>query len=412
MNEDLIFFSNIILDTYGVYMWQYTEDFDLLSSNCPDAAVLKNLFLMNSTHELLRAYLAQKDVPAMLADDLGFMWLIIPAFQKTGSAQSDAAHRVFVLGPVFTTDTSEQKLRDRMNIQEMPLRSQYHLIKLIEKIPVIAGNQFNPLGCMLYYALTGKHFDAFRYEFISSAPERPTPDKFNRNFSTASHHGSYALEQTLLQNVTDGNIYYREENERTKRREHHAVGTLAPGDPIRQAKDEIIVYIALVERAACRGGLSQEISFTLGDYYAQQVEQTTTVNEIYQLSQIMYDDFVNRVHDLKEEQKTQYSEPVRTCISLLNTHVCDKLSLSEIASTMGYSKYYLSTLFQKETGTSISEYSKKLKIEFAKHQLLDPQIDIKTISQDLNFSTPSYFSAVFRDITGMTPKEYRKKNAK
>ena len=60
-------------------------------------------------------------------------------------------------------------------------------------------------------------------------------------------------------------------------------------------------------------------------------------------------------------------------------------------------------------GISIGDYVKRKKIGYAKILLLDTNRSIQDIAEDLSFSTSSRFTETFRKITGIPPKEYRKR---
>ena len=81
-----------------------------------------------------------------------------------------------------------------------------------------------------------------------------------------------------------------------------------------------------------------------------------------------------------------------------------------MADYIGYNKYYMSKVFLKEYKMTISDYIKQQKIEVAKDFLKSTNLSVANISVKLCFSSPSYFSSVFRKITGITPNEYRNLN--
>ena len=74
---------------------------------------------------------------------------------------------------------------------------------------------------------------------------------------------------------------------------------------------------------------------------------------------------------------------------------------------MKLNETYLSKLFRKETGLSISEYIRNKKIEEAMALLRYSEKTSIEIATDLGFSSHSYFISVFKKVCGMTPKEYR-----
>ena len=69
---------------------------------------------------------------------------------------------------------------------------------------------------------------------------------------------------------------------------------------------------------------------------------------------------------------------------------------------------YLSTLFSKETGFSVSEYIRRQKISVAKYLLRYKEYSCSEIAEYLGFSGESHFSALFAKQEGISPKEYRK----
>ena len=83
-----------------------------------------------------------------------------------------------------------------------------------------------------------------------------------------------------------------------------------------------------------------------------------------------------------------------------------ELSISTIADELGYNPKYLSHLFKKKKGSTYSEYLRSIRIKYAV-SLLDNGIDsIKNVALLSGFSDPLYFSTVFKNVLGMSPKNY------
>ena len=76
---------------------------------------------------------------------------------------------------------------------------------------------------------------------------------------------------------------------------------------------------------------------------------------------------------------------------------------------MGYTEYYLTEKFKKETGQSVSSYIRYAKVERAKVLLSTTDLSIQEVSERLAFSTVNYFIKIFRETAGYTPAQYRKK---
>jgi|GEM_PF-1168817 len=87
-----------------------------------------------------------------------------------------------------------------------------------------------------------------------------------------------------------------------------------------------------------------------------------------------------------------------------------KLNLSHIANELGLSPKYLSRVFKENTGMSFSDYKLKLRINKAKGLIKDGGYNVEEISYQLGYKNPESFSKTFRNYTGLTPGEYRKKS--
>ena len=86
------------------------------------------------------------------------------------------------------------------------------------------------------------------------------------------------------------------------------------------------------------------------------------------------------------------------------------LSRDEIAAAVYRNPAYLSRLFRKETGLSLSESIAQQRIERAKKLLVETNDKISNIAEGLGYLHFSYFAKLFRKMTGYTPQDYRKKH--
>ena len=85
-----------------------------------------------------------------------------------------------------------------------------------------------------------------------------------------------------------------------------------------------------------------------------------------------------------------------------------KISLSEIASVAGLSAPYFSTIFKEEMGENYSTYINRLRVEKAKHMLLETDQSLCEIATACCFEDQSWFSRIFKTFTGISPGNYRK----
>ncbi|MBQ9383301.1 MAG: helix-turn-helix transcriptional regulator [Ruminiclostridium sp.] len=71
---------------------------------------------------------------------------------------------------------------------------------------------------------------------------------------------------------------------------------------------------------------------------------------------------------------------------------------------------YLSVLFKRETGVTITEYVILKRMEAAENMLKYSVFSLSEISDILHFSSHSHFAGTFRKYYGTSPKEYRSRH--
>lgn len=95
---------------------------------------------------------------------------------------------------------------------------------------------------------------------------------------------------------------------------------------------------------------------------------------------------------------------------LLLARVEDNLCIAEIARELATSPTRAKEAFREAFGCGIMTYFNQLKIWHAKRLLNDTSLSVEQVSQQLGFSTASYFSRTFLKHTGETPTAYRQSN--
>ena len=90
-------------------------------------------------------------------------------------------------------------------------------------------------------------------------------------------------------------------------------------------------------------------------------------------------------------------------------HISREISRDEIAAYVNLSPKYLSTIFKRETSCTLSDYIRNERIAFAKRLLKQTNLPISMISENVGYDSLSYFSTVFRQVAGCSPREYRRR---
>ena len=83
------------------------------------------------------------------------------------------------------------------------------------------------------------------------------------------------------------------------------------------------------------------------------------------------------------------------------------VTLAELSQEMYVSTYYISRVFSKETGITITDYINHIRINQACELLKNIKLKVYQIGVMVGISDPHYFSRIFKKLIGMTPSEYR-----
>ena len=102
-----------------------------------------------------------------------------------------------------------------------------------------------------------------------------------------------------------------------------------------------------------------------------------------------------------------YSLPVQKVITCITTDLSADLGLKALAGKLNVTPSYLSSLFRKETGMTLTDYVNQQRIAHAQHLLLNTSFPIKSIAQQCGIADLNYFVRMFKRAAGVTPKVYR-----
>lgn len=398
-DDKILWFMEMTECTGNLFLWQYGPRWKLLESNCPmpRQKFWDSMFRIVGGPENIEPMFEQNHNPVIFNATIDLLWITVPRYEH-GRLRS-----YYVLGPVFLSSMSAEELNNALLSYDLPVSSQQEYVKQMEDLPSIQYPTFLLYGSMLHHCFNKETIDFTDYQLASPKNVRARPeDRLSCDLLVNSSHGRADVEDLLLQQITDGNLNYRATLPALQLGQY---GELAPQSTLRQLKDECLIAITLCSRAAILGGLSRKTALSVGDGYIRQVESSNSINEVLAIYTPMVDEFIKRVHYTKEQQ--QYSVAVRNCMDYIERHIAEPLSVKAVAEGTGYTGYYISSLFHRETGSTIGDYTKARKIEYAKRFLRETNDSIGSIAEQLGFSSPSHFTSVFRSLTGFTPKEFR-----
>ena len=386
-------FAGMLMSCHNLYLWQYDSGFYLIRSNCPMEGAINNLFHLLRGGQLMEKQLLEQDTPVLLTNSIGMLWITQPLIEDGELV------RMYVLGPLFLDDISPKSLEVQLDKHGLTSALKSTARQFLQQLPIISLNRVFEYAIMLHYCVTGRTVGVsdLRYDETGgqAAPAVPVEQ--------VDAHGTYEAEQEMVRIVREGDI----ENFRAHMNKISVtgnVGKLSNDDPLRHMKNAVITCLVLFSRAAMEGGLDPEVSYTLSDRYFQSIEACDSVSALADIALPMQEDYIQRVHRCRTGG---LSRPIQACCDYIGLHLEEPLDLPTLARQAGYTEYYLSSKFKRETGLPPSEYIRRKRLERAAHLLRTTQEDIQKISAQLQFSSQSHFSECFRKRYGVTPSAYR-----
>lgn len=176
-------------------------------------------------------------------------------------------------------------------------------------------------------------------------------------------------------------------------------------NPLQNMKYHFVVTAALIARHCIEGSMEHEIAYSLSDVYIQKADRCTSIAQISKLHTAMTMDYAQRMKQIRKKQI--FSRQIVKCVDYIYNNLHKRILMTDLAQYTGLNPSYLSRLFKKETGVTVTEYIQGKKIETARNMLQFSSYLPSQIASILAFPSQSYFIAVFRKKTGMTPKKYQ-----
>lgn len=403
--ERVLFLHEMLSCTHHIFLWEYTAGFQQIFTNYPGGSFQLDLLGLKSFSLPIRQELDRgSSYPVLLETDLGLLWIIAFEYHDL------KAERIYILGPAFSGRNTRMLLRKKLDAYDMDVRAYNQVLRELENVPIIPSNQIMQYAVMLHCAVTGARITPDQVTGLSFnetgeirdySSDRTTQDSIER--ITKEHRGVWESEQRFLSMIREGNPEYQKAIQASNALSSGVRAEV--GDTLRQNKNNLLVLLTLVSRAAIEGGLPPSVSYTLNDDYAERIERAENLAQAINISREMTDDFVARIRAVREQKGV--SAPIREACQMIQLHLTEKILLSDLSARAGYSDYYFSEKFRKEMGISVGAYILEQKLALSRNLLLDTDLTIQEISDRLAFSNRGNFTTAFRKHFGTTPGQLR-----
>ena len=126
----------------------------------------------------------------------------------------------------------------------------------------------------------------------------------------------------------------------------------------------------------------------------------------YKTQAVLCDLFAHMLSTLNSENTI--TNPVDVAKEIIHYNYNNNLAITELAKKVFLDPAYFSRLFKQETGLSPKEYVTKIRLEKAKKLLRSTNYSIKNISISVGYQDALYFSRLFVKNENCSPSDYRK----
>lgn len=321
----------------------------------------------------------------------------------------ETANKVLVIGPYLAAAPTQRQVLEFAEHHGISPSRQKNLFNYIYALPLLPDNsQLYMLLEAFYEHLWGA--SSFTVEYMDRDPY-PTLPVLNKKddsdveedtlFTMKNMEKRYNYENELMSAVAQGQV--------------HKANSLLNGlsnqlfeqraaDPVRNAKNYCIIMNTLLRKAAEQGGVHPMFLDSTSSAFAGQIEQIISLEQIPAFMTEMFRSYCRLV---RKHSTRDYSPPVQQALLCIESNLAGDLSLRTIAEKLNISSSYLSTIFKKETGMTITDFIAQRRVERAKELLRTTRLQVQTIAQHCGIMDVHYFSKIFKKIAGQTPKTYR-----
>ncbi len=315
------------------------------------------------------------------------------------------------IGPYLLDLPSKERIKNICNFSTGSNKSIEFLEQYYNNLPIINNeNLILTLTDCLAQELWG-----IESEVLMEYVDYVIPDKFKpiatpfiptslqeSEFDLKILEQNYANEKLLMDAVSTGKLH----------RVLSVSDTIPQGavksrlaDSLRDKKNYLVILKTLLRKAAEFGGVHPLHIDKLSSKYAYEIENLRTINQSIKLQDDMIRAFCLLV---KDHSLKRYSYYVRQTITLVQYDLSADLRLKAIAEKLNVNASYLSDLFHREYGQTLTDFIIKERINHGAHLLNSTEKSVQEIAAECGIFDASYFIKLFKKQTEMTPKQYKK----
>jgi len=315
-----------------------------------------------------------------------------------------------VVGPCISKAHPPQLISEMIHKERLPLVMQRQLHQCYNTLTMVDEAKQQAISYLLINVFTPRMIQPQRMEIAVPPSECiAVCSRHDLEQDRELIERRYASENKLLHAIAKGDPHMlktaMEEGKDLSWPYRH------PNSPVRSMKNLSFSANTLFRKAAESGGVHPLYLDSISGKFAIQIEQAQSIAELVYLYEEMLQAYCNLVRELSV---ATLSSLVGEAVTSIRFNIDQPLSLNHVDETLRIHTSYLSRIFKKELGMTLTAYINKLRIDEAKYMLDYSNESVTEIASSVGYSDPNYFSKVFTKLEHVTPHDYRtrkKRNA-
>ena len=310
------------------------------------------------------------------------------------------------VGPFLMVDRDDYIAFDLEEKMELDKNTVARVLELVDQLPVIQASKVNALSTMLFMAIgfindvsaanhlleiqnsaaIQSHITEYIMEIKSGEKKPEYPVKTEKDL-LSSIIASDKMEAQKLLNELLGHIFF------------------STGGNFSEIKLRIYELLALISRAAIDVGASAAETFRMNYSFYQKAASTSNLDELCFFLAELINQYIDR---LFTHSSIKNADMINKALHYIQQNCENKLTLDDVAKVVLLSPTYFSKILKQETSKSFNEHLNYIRIEKSKKLLLQSNLFLVDIASFSGFEDQSYFTKVFKRITGISPNRYRR----
>lgn len=402
MYENYIELAKNIFDSQNIQTLQLTSPFDNISQ--VDYALRSNLYPLQNPYEEIKHWLIYDCLfPNIYIIESSYhisnLYLKLPT--------ADHANSYLSIGPFLFNRPTAEEIHQIAGEYPSPHMEQ-ELILFYNNLPLtIPREKFQAFITALFSPVLGPEMRIIDQSHSDILNNLIPVNDFEHSFSEGDLslnlvEQRYLIEQQMIAAVKQQNI--KEAIRLHKKMLQFNYGQ-RNSNQLRNSKNFMIVFNTLLRAAARDCEVHPFYIDKISHHFANEIEQCTNELQLTKLSTDMIRKYCLLIHN---HSVKKYSDNIQDCVTYIDLHYNENLTLKKLSEHLNLNSSYLSTLFKKELGKTVTDYITQTRIKQALLLLNSTRQSMGDVANQCGFDDINYFSRIFKKYQGMSPSSYRK----